>query len=338
MKIGEYLKDRQCFIGVFLIDFILINILLCLFSVNIYLLITIDFILWISNIFLIIFDYYKKNKYYQQIFNNLQALDKKYLILETLNKSEFIEGKLLEEILYMINKDIMEKINCYRDEIDEFSYYIESWIHEVKVPVASLILMCHNHKDKISNKFINQAKRIDAYLDQILYYVRSNSAEKDLLIKENSLQEIVNKVLLKNKDDILENKIEIEMFNDDKKVCTDSKWLEFILNQIINNAIKYKDESKKSIIRFSVSQDKSRTKLLIFDNGIGISKSDLPKVFEKSFTGVNGRNSVNSTGFGLYIVKTMCQKLGHKVTIQSKEKEYTEVILEFGQNDLYKID
>ena len=121
-------------------------------------------------------------------------------------------------------------------------------------------------------------------------------------------------------------------------VCTDSKWLEFILNQIISNSIKYRDEKKTdgSVIKIYVIKNDKSTVLNIYDNGIGIPAADLPRVFDKSFTGENGHAYPKATGMGMYIVKNLCEKLGHKITIESVKGEYTLVSIEFFKNDFYK--
>ena len=119
------------------------------------------------------------------------------------------------------------------------------------------------------------------------------------------------------------------------QVNTDKKWLEFILNQIVNNSIKYKKDNN-SLIRIESIEEKEKIVLTIYDNGIGIPESDITRVFNKSFTGINGRDKVKSTGMGLYIIKNLCNKLGHNIYIQSKENKYTKVIIEFGKNNIYK--
>ena len=128
--------------------------------------------------------------------------------------------------------------------------------------------------------------------------------KKTFLIKEASMDKIINEVLLKNKDSILENHIDVTVDVKNIKVLTDSKWLVFILNQIINNSIKYCDNNRKSYIMFYIEDNEKETTLHIKDNGIGVNASDLKHVFDKSFTGENGRKMRNSTGFGLYISKS----------------------------------
>ena len=234
-----------------------------------------------------------------------------------------------------------ENVKRYRLGMEQFKEYVEMWIHEIKLPIASLTLMLHNNMDKCDKEFADrmntQIRRINNYIEQILYYVRSENAEKDYIINDARLSKIISNVALKNKDDLLENDITFEVSNADRIVLTDAKWMEFMLNQIVNNSIKYKDKTKtESYIKMSAAEDKKCIVLEILDNGIGINASDLPRVFDKSFTGENGREFSKATGMGLYIVKKLCDKLGHAITIESVKGEYTRVKITFYKNDFYK--
>lgn len=335
MKLIKYLKDLVYSIIIFIISYLIVLLMLLVFKTSISLIISISFIIIMSFISIILINYYRKKKFYDEFINNLNKLDKKYLILETLNKPEFYEGNILYNSLYDINKSMLEEVNDYSSNIDDFKEYVEMWIHEVKIPISSLVLMCHNNSN-IDKKFLKQIKKLNNYIDQVLYYVRSNYTEEDFLIKKVSLDKIVSNVLLNNKDDILENNIELDINIKNIEVYTDSKWLEFIINQIINNCIKYKKQDN-SIIKITGTSLNNKVVLSIWDNGIGIQKSDLPKVFNKSFTGNNGRGSTKSTGMGLYITKKLCDKLGHKIEIDSIKGKYTNINIIFGKNDFYKI-
>lgn len=336
MNIGTYIKEKKENIILFIILVIILLFLLDLFGVNKYLTIIILSLLSIYFIVDFFTFYLKRKKYYDNFLNNLNLLDKKYLILETLEEPEFLDGKVFYDALYKIDKSMMENINNYRNETEDFKEYVEMWIHEIKIPIAGLMLMCHNNKT-VNKNFLDQLNSLDNLTDQILYYVRSNYAEKDFLIKEASMDKIINEVLLKNKDSILENHIDVTVDVKNVKVLTDSKWLVFILNQIINNSIKYSDNSRKSYIMFYIEDNEKETTLHIKDNGIGVNASDLKHVFDKSFTGENGRKMRNSTGFGLYISKKLIEKLGHKISATSEENKYFEITITFGKNDLYKI-
>lgn len=336
MNIGTYIKEKKENIILFIILVIILLFLLDLFGVNKYLTIMILSLLSIYFIVDFFSFYLKRKKYYDNFLNNLNLLDKKYLILETLEEPEFLDGKVFYDALYKIDKSMMENINNYRNETEDFKEYVEMWIHEIKIPIAGLMLMYHNNKT-VNKNFLDQLNSLDNLTDQILYYVRSNYAEKDFLIKEASMDKIINEVLLKNKDSILENHIDVTVDVKNVKVLTDSKWLVFILNQIINNSIKYCDNSRKSYIKFYIEDNEKEMTLHIKDNGIGVNASDLKHVFDKSFTGENGRKMRNSTGFGLYISKKLIEKLGHKISATSEENKYFEIAITFGKNDLYKI-
>ncbi len=337
MKIGAYFKDNLYKLLVF-IGCYTINLLIFLaFKVDKSVIISSSVLYIISFLLILLIPYFRKKKFYTDLLANTLALDKGYLVLETLNKPEFYEGELLYQALYDINKSMNENVNKIEESLQDFKEYIEMWIHEVKIPLSTLVLMSNNHQEQFDKKTKLQLKRLEDYVDQVLYYARSENAEKDYLIKETDLSKVIKNVGLKNMDDLLENKIDYIVENVHHKVLTDAKWLEFILGQIINNSIKYKRDIKNSYIKISVQDEKEKTILIIEDNGIGIKESDLKQVFDKSFTGENGRNTNKSTGMGLFIAKNMCGKLGHKIDIESKENEYTKVYITFAKNKYYDV-
>ena len=336
MKYRDYLKDNLVGIIIYLSTIILIVLILNAFKMPIFVSIICFCIFIICGISIITISYIKKNSFYKNYLSNLEKLSKKYLILETIPEPNTYEEKILVNSLYDINKSMIENINEYQRSTIEFKEFVELWIHEVKIPISSLILKCHNNKEKYDKSFLSLIRRLDNQIDEVLYYVRSENTEKDFAIAEVSLKEVIRNVGLKNKDDLLESNIDFITDLKDLKISTDKKWLEFIINQIINNSIKYKKD-KDSYIKISAFEQSEKKVLEIYDNGIGIPSKDLKRVFDKSFTGSNGREKVKSTGMGLYIVKKLCDKLGHNIKIESKEKEYTKVIIEFGKNEHYKI-
>ncbi len=337
MKIGPYLKDNLYKLFVFIACYIINLLIFFAFKVGNSVIISSSFLYIICFLLILLIPYFRKKKFYKNLLANIDALDKSYLVLETLNKPEFYEGELLYQALYEINKSMNENVRLIEEHLQNFKEYIEMWIHEVKIPLSTLVLMSNNHKGQFDKKTKLQLKRLENYVDQVLYYARSENAEKDYLIKETDLSKVIKNVGLKNMDDLLENKIDYIVENTQYKVLTDSKWLEFILGQIINNSIKYKRDIKNSYIKISVKDEKGKTTLIVEDNGIGIKKSDLKQVFDKSFTGENGRNGSKSTGMGLFIAKNMCKKLGHKIDIESVYNEYTKVYIIFAKNKYYDV-
>ena len=335
MKFIEYIKDNLIGIVIYIVTVILIIFMLFAFKVPL----AVNIIIFISCIFsetiILIISFVRKNKFYKSFINNLEKLDKKYLILETIPEPATYEERIMVNSLYEINKSMLENIKENQTNINDFKEFIEIWIHEVKIPISSMVLKCHNNKEKYDKSFLSQITRLDNNIDEILYYVRSEDTEKDFSISEIDLKEVVRNVSIKNKDDLLENNIVFEVDLKALNVNSDKKWLEFILNQIINNSIKYKKDID-SFIKIRSMEDKEKIVLEIYDNGIGIPTKDIKRVFDKSFTGTNGRDKVKSTGMGLYIIKNLCNKLGHNIYIESKENQYTKVILEFGKNNIYK--
>ncbi len=337
MSFKKYLNEYKLAIILTLLSYFLIFSLLMIFKINIALIILCELILIVLMLAILIGEYFRRRKFYNELLNNTNRLDKKYLVLETINKPNYYEGELIYQTLYEIDKSMIEHIKEYEDSIDEFKDYVELWIHEVKIPLMSLMLKCHNNKDKIDRTFEEQIRKLDNYIEQILYYVRSEEANKDFSIKNVELKKVISRTALRNKDDLLENKINLMVENVDFVVLSDSKWLEFIINQIINNSIKYRNNKVENYIKITAKEDSDKIVLSILDNGIGIEKADLSRVFEKTFTGSNGRIVTSSTGMGLYIVNKLCQKLGHVISIDSEINNYTCVNITFFKNDFYNL-
>lgn len=337
MKFGSFLKDRLYSIIIALFCYFIILLVLLAYKSDKAIVIAITIILLVTYILLFLTDFFRKQKFYTDLLTNIENLDKAYLVLETLNRPEFYEGELLCQALYEIDKSMNENVRIEKEQLLDNKEYIEMWIHEVKRPLASLVLTLNNQKNILDRKTKNILKRLEDYVDQVLYYVRSENAEKDYFIKEVDLSKVIKNVGIKNMDDLLDNKVEFIVDKTNYKVFTDSKWLEFILNQIINNSIKYKRNIDNSYIKIYVKDNLDTTVLIIEDNGIGIKSSDIRQVFDKTFTGTNGREKTTSTGMGLYIAKNLCKKLGHKIEIESKENEYTRVFITFAKNKFYDV-
>ena len=338
MNKKEYLKDKRLYLIIGITIYLVILLILLAFKVNIEATLAITFTYFVGLITILIVDYIRKKTFYNNFKCKLDSLDQKYLIVEMLQDAHFLEGRILTDALYEIDKSMIEKINEYKMQVKDFKEYVELWIHEVKLPVASLTLMVHNQKGDQSKKLLSQLTRLDNYLEQILYYVRSENAEKDYLITKVNLSKVISNVALKNKDILLAKGIDFVVSDVDIEVLTDSKWLEFIINQIVDNSIKYSKE-KNAYIKIVAKEESEVIGLIIYDNGKGISKSDLPRVFDKTFTGTNGRSkSAKSTGMGLYLCRELCNKLGHKIQIISEEGKYTKVTILFDKNTFLQMD
>ncbi|SFC45057.1 sensor histidine kinase [Ruminococcus albus] len=330
MSITEYLKDRLSAYMIYLVSLAVALIFMQAFHIRTQCIVIVYVILLLGGAIAECWTFFRKKSFYDKLNYCLDSLDKKYLLAEMTEAPDFFDGRFLYEVLRQSDKAMCEHIAEYRRENLEFREYIEMWVHEVKLPVASLQLMCHNDG---SNRYSEQLKRIDDYIENVLYYARSRNAEKDYIIKNASLKRIFGETAMKNRSEIQERNISLSAEGLDVEVMTDAKWLAFIFGQLMGNSIKYEADE----IKVYAEDFDDKTVLHFRDNGIGISEADLPYIFEKSFTGENGRTHTKSTGMGLYIVKMLCTKLGHSVQAESVQGEYTEITIVFGKDKLHNI-
>lgn len=194
-------------------------------------------------------------------------------------------------------------------------------------------MVIENNKNTVTKSIDEELDKVENYIEQALFYARSNTVEKDYYIKKSKLKDIVNESIKKNKNALIQEKISMNIHDLEFDVNTDSKWIMFILNQIIQNSVKYKRKDNNLEIEIYGKKGKENVILYIKDNGIGIKKEESARVFEKGFTGTNGRMSnKKSTGIGLYLCKKLCDKLGIAIELNSIQNEGTEVRLVFPQN------
>lgn len=314
---------------------ITVAILVMFYNISIYIKIYIIVTPIVAYTIGILIEFYRKKTFYDTLKENMEQLEQKYLISEIIKEPSFAEGKILKSVIQDTGKSMLENVNKYKYIQQDYKDYIELWIHEVKLPIATSKLIIENNKNEVTKNIEEELDQIENYVEQALYYARSSTVEKDYYINKCILKDIVNTAILKNKSNLILNKINIELENLDLQVYTDSKWCIFILNQIIQNSIKYKKDGN-SILQINAKENKENVVLNIKDNGIGIKQEELEKVFEKGFTGTNGRiDGKKSTGMGLYLCKKLCEKLGLSIEIESKRDEYTQVKITFPKNSYF---
>lgn len=280
-------------------------------------------------------EYARKRSYYGRLLRSLDVLDRKSLLCEVLDEPDFLEGQILYRVLKECNKSMNDEIATYRHQEEEYREYIEAWMHEVKTPLAAAKLTLENDTGSVPASVSDDLRRIEDYLEQALFYARSGSVEKDYLIRPISLRELVNASVRRNAKDMIASKIGLTLENLDFIVLTDVKWTDFILNQILVNAIKYRSASPS--IRLYAKQEKNGVSLLIEDNGIGIRQADLPRVFDRGFTGETGRKFSKATGLGLYLSKRLCDKIGLGISVFSIEGKGTTVHLIFPSGTMHDL-
>ena len=332
MRFKDFIKDKILLIAVMILAIISIEILLMAYHISIiaklYTAVIILVVLSIS----IFIEYKTKQSFYNSLKNNLEELEEKYLISEIIKAPDFVEGKILKEVMQEAGKSMLENVNNYKNLQEDYKEYIELWIHEVKIPIAASKMIIENNKTNVTKSIEEELDKVENYTEQALFYARSNAVEKDYVITKTNLKEIVNGAILKNKTTLLNEKIALDLKNLEQEVYTDSKWATFIVNQIIQNSIKYSRKDDKKIEIYAEPKS-DKVILYIKDNGIGIKKGEITRVFEKGFTGENGRLiGKKSTGIGLYLCKKLCDKLGLGIELNSERDKGTEVRIIFPKN------
>ncbi|MEK4468295.1 MULTISPECIES: sensor histidine kinase [Bacillus] len=328
MNIGEFIKDKM----VVILSNVLVFIILAgiLLTVNVqFIIIFFVFCIWFFPLIIYMaIEFIKCKNYYNEINGILENLEKKYLLPEVVKESNFIHGEKLNAILKEVSRDMHENVKYYSDMQSDYREYIETWVHEIKTPIASTKLIIENNQNEVTNKIDSQLDRIEGFVEQVLYYSRSNNVGKDYIIKPINLDDVVRTVIKRNYRDFIHKRIKLDMKNINEIVYSDKKWVEFIVHQILGNSIKYSNNKEQMIRIYSIKKANSVI-LTIEDNGVGIITKDINRVFEKGFTGENGRRFSKSTGMGLYLCEKLCSKLGMKIGIESEVNKGTRVTLIF---------
>lgn len=333
MRLAEYIKDRLL---------VMIMQMFCMLVLFGFLYATgypADFCVLVGGCWILVggvyfgVDFWRRRKYFLEISCTLEQMDVRYLLGELMPASPRLEDRLYRDMIRLSNKSVIERIHAIEQEKKEYREFIESWVHEIKAPITGVSLVCENHKNEIIRRIWIQNRKIENYVDMALYYARADHVYKDYMIRKADLSDIVSSVLASNKYFLIQNGVQAEV-HCGHSVYTDEKWIAFILNQLILNSVKYKKEDREKLLILT-EEKKEGVWLTVQDDGVGIKKEELPRVFEKGFTGSNGRQNKNATGMGLYLCKNLCEKLGIEIAVFSRENEGTEVILKFPVGKYY---
>lgn len=249
-------------------------------------------------------------------------------------------GTLLEEnyqkIIRQLHDERLEIESRERISRQEMKYYYSMWAHQIKTPIAALRVLIqaseeNEDEDENTRELIREMKmelfKIEQYVDMVLTYVRMENMSSDLVFTRYPLDGLVRQAVRKYSQMFILRRIRLQLDPLDRTVLTDEKWFVFVLEQILSNALKYTSEGCISIYM----QD---SVLVVEDTGIGIYPEDLPRVFERGFTGYNGRNNKKSTGIGLYLCKTIMTKLGHEIWIESEVGTGTKVYIKLERPEI----
>lgn len=333
MKIKEFLCDKLIYIITFIVWSLLLGGFLWLIEIRIEFIWLLEIMSGLIFIACIVWDFVRKWKYYQQMWGIFDGLEKKTLLAEVMEVPHFIDGKILYQVVQYTNK-YMNDCLAESDRVNrEYKEYIEMWVHEIKTPITSAHLIIENNKNITTLRIDSELQKIDRFVEQALFYARSTAIEKDFKIEKTTLKSLVHAAIKNYSKSIIESGGHLHFQNVDIPVLADTKWCIFIIGQIIANSIKYRNE--KLELFFEGNKCENKNVLIISDNGIGIQEEDLTRVFDKGFTGYNGRRFTKSTGIGLYLCKKICLEMNMDITIESDSFSGTVVKIIFHKSDYY---
>ena len=260
---------------------------------------------------------YKKLKFLEEnILNDLEALPKSLDI-----RIDYYH-KIIEKVYEELEKLTRENRQKNTDMVD----YYSMWVHQIKTPIAAMNFLLDN--EEVDQKILQQELfKIERYVEMVLTYIRLDSTSSDYVITKINLDEVVKDSVKKYAIIFINKKIKLNYVSHETIVISDKKWLSFAIEQMLGNSVKYSSAGGEITI------ETCENKLVIEDNGIGIKEEDLPRIFEKGFTGFNGRYEKKSSGLGLYLCKKTLDKLGHHIEISSKVGEGTRVEITFPKED-----
>lgn len=240
-----------------------------------------------------------------------------------------LEAEQMQQLMDEMRKEHIREMNAVQEKQKEHYDFIVSWFHEIKTPIAVLHLIQQTDID--ANSLREEIEKIENYVDQALYYAKLDSFNQDYSIGSCDMIGIVKDTVRDHSKTFISKKVRILFPSESMSVQSDSKWLKFIVNQLLTNSLKYTDNSGEILI--GTNETPQEKQLIIRDNGIGITPQELPRIFNRGFTGETGRTYSKSTGMGLYLAQQLSNKLGHYITCTSEVSSYTEYIIHFPKDD-----
>ena len=257
----------------------------------------------------------------------LDGLDRKYLFTECVPQPKRLYERRLLDLARLAGRDMTGAVSDAQASQREYQEYVERWVHEIKAPLTAARLICRELDGDTRRKLTAELSQIEAHVERALFYARAENPEQDCLFRQIELEKIAAQAIENHRSLLIQNGIRVEMENMNCAVYTDEKWAVFILGQLLQNAARYR--GPEPVITLSAKPLGRQTQLIVHDNGIGIPAHELPRVFERGFTGSNGRIRGGSTGIGLYLCRKLAVFLELELRMDSQEGAGTTVTLTF---------
>jgi signal transduction histidine kinase len=321
MRLKDYLRDRKFLILLYVIVILFIGTIIylqeavSLIESNGLYAIEVSFFLFIVYL---IFDYRKIKKHYDLLVKASQTGD--FHWINSIPEPQNTQQRIFQELLHKLYHDANVMLNKYSTKCSEDIDFITMWVHEIKTPIAAAKLIIENSLDNPTEEVLyhieDEIDKIEDFIQMSLFYSRADDFAKDYVLSDVKLEKIVKECIKREYSCITGKRLLLQMEALEQNIITDEKWLSFIVKQLLDNAVKYSLPEKT--IKIYTKQIQNEVILNIEDEGTGIKKEDIGRIFDKNFTGLNGRKLYNSTGIGLYLSQKLAGKLGHNITVTSE--------------------
>ena len=272
-------------------------------------------------------DFMKCRARLEELETIMAGLDKKYLFGECVPRARSIYERKLLELLRRAGRHMVQAVSDAEAAQREYREYVDSWVHEIKTPITAAGLICRSADSEVRRRLSPELAQIEAHVERALFYARAENPEKDFIVRQTDLAEITAQALNQHRTILMQNGVQIETDDLSQIVYTDRKWTAFIIGQILQNAVRYRSEYP--VVTLCAKQIGQQVRLVIQDNGIGIPVHELPRVFDRGFTGSNGRSRGGSTGMGLYLCRKLADCLQIDLRLTSEVGTGTTVSLTF---------
>ena len=317
-----YLKQRKQLIGINALFFLIFGVTFKLYHLPMR---AVFYPVLLCTVFGCIFHIF----HFYKIWNKHKQLQKLEILPtnleEMLPEPSTYEEEDYQKILLLLMEEQKKlesgKNQLYNDMID----YYTTWAHQIKTPIASMKLTLQNDDSELSRRLSGDLFRIEQYVETVLMFLRLDSSSTDYVIKEYELDDMIKSAVRKFARQFIQRRIRLDYQPVDVRVLTDEKWFSFVIEQVLSNALKYTSEGSVAI---TVEDAKT---LCIRDTGMGIAPEDLPRIFEKGYTGYNGRSDKKASGIGLYLCKRICNNLGHRISVESELDKGTTIKIDMEQ-------
>lgn len=351
MKFGSYLRSSWPFVALGLLSAALCGFVLATGAVGFGLTLLVVLILLGGFAVALVLDYARKRRFYRELSDCVDDIQHPLWISEMLDQPDFLEGSLSFDAIRAVAKAANDDVATFRRQTSDYREYVETWVHEAKSPLAAAHLMLDNLAEgapadaegevllEKASALGDELDRVEGFIEQALFFARSESLDRDYLIRAHTLKDLVGAALKANAHTLIAAHVAPFRKNLDLTVFTDDKWMVFILGQLIQNSVKYVRTEQLEICFTGTLVDEGlateRIELIVRDNGCGVPEDDLPRVFDRGFTGANGRTGKRSTGIGLYLVKRLCDKMGLGVRADSVPGSFFAVTISFSTNKMH---